>query len=141
MSQLEAWFRELRDGGMTEAQSLEVIAGRLGEPVIETKRIVSSIAGVKLRGRAQGHGGNRRSGPTPNVPAEIPAGNAGPSGGSQDFDVRALREAYRSYRLAGRSAEQAVKSTARQLDLRPHDVRRVVTATEYALQHPPDSPS
>jgi hypothetical protein len=114
MSALKEMFYELRDSGHTEQQALEVIAERLGEPVIETKRIVSSVAGVKLGGRPQ------------RKPVEPP-----PAAG---IDVARARAEYRACREAGSDAAQAVKLTARLLAARPHDVRRVVGMTELELR-------
>lgn len=131
MSQLEAWFRELRDGGKTEAQALEVIAGRLGEPVIETKRIVSSIAGVKLRGRVQGHGGARRSAPATR-PAESVNGNGQRPELAQLNEV-AIRDYYRTGRLT-LTPDRALRACAKRFGVRPHDVRPIVAAVERGLQ-------
>jgi hypothetical protein len=115
VSQLETWFRELRDGGKSEAEALEVMAGRLGETVIETKRIVSAIGGVRLRGRAQG--GNRPSG-----------------GPRKELDVPAVQASYRSHRGSGLDSEKSVRAIARELDERPHSIRKLCGVIELELR-------
>lgn len=107
-----------------------MIAERLGESVIETKRLMSMIADVKLRGRPQRRTGGSR----------VQGGNAPANGDpSTELDVPALCDFYREQRTAGRGPEQAVKATARQFNQRPHVIRQMVGVTEYKLRHPPDS--
>ena len=119
MSELERWFRELRDAGKTEAEALEVIAERLGETVIETKRIVSAIGGVKLRGRTQGRDGKAQ------------AGGGAPQ---KPLDEPAVQSAYRAHREAGLDSARAVKMVAREFDRRPHDIRCAVGVVEFELK-------
>jgi hypothetical protein len=125
MSLLAEWFREAREGGSSEQQAVALIARRLGETEGETRRILTQIGRVKL---GAPDGGARRS-------AKPAAAQRNGNGDRPDaaLDKPAMCDHYRGERLAGRSRGQATKATARQFDVRPHDVRRIVGAVEFEI--------
>lgn len=143
-SVLRQWFAEARGDGMNEAEAVRAVCQRVGAGEVTVRRLLVG-AGEKL-GAANGRSGDRQRGDKGRSGVERPGarrraqanGDRRPDG-PEEPDVTAIRAAYRRYRKAGRGTELAVKSCAREFDLRPHDIRRLVGTTEYELQHPPSS--
>lgn len=111
MSVLREWYREARAEGRSESQAVRVVARRLGEDE-KTARRVLVRAGARLGGAQQSRSSNN---PTP-------------------LNVAAVQAAYCAHRKAGLDPERAVKSTARQFDARPHDIRRMTGVTEFEMR-------
>lgn len=120
MSVLREWFADARAEGLSEAQAVRVVARRLGENETTARRVLLR-AGEKLGGGDRGSQSARLS--------------RRPAAPRKPLDEGAVRAAYRVHRKGGLGSTQAVKATARQVGVRPHDVRRVVGVTEFALRN------
>ena len=130
MSALQRWWRELRDGGASEAEALREIAARLGETESETRRLLTTIARVKVEGSR----GKRPAKPTARPAESVSNRNGQAPPGVPALDEDAVLRFYSTGRESGLSTENALRAASKRFRLRPHDVRAIVNAAALDIE-------
>lgn len=127
MSVLADWWAEARESAPNEAEAVRVIAARLGESESEARRLLTTIARVKVRGTR-----GTQAKPTARPP-ESAGGNGQARPGVPGLDEDAVRAYYRNGRQSGLSRDHALRAVAKRFRVRPHDARAIVSAVEIDM--------
>jgi hypothetical protein len=125
-SLLAQWWAEARDATGSEAEAVGVIAERLGESQTETRRLLTTIARVKVGGTR-----GKQAKPTARPVSESVSGNGRPEVPQLDED--AVRAYYANGLKSGLSREHALRAVAKRFRVRPHDARLIVSGVEVEL--------
>jgi hypothetical protein len=122
------WHEALNSTG-TEARALRLVAARLGESESETRRILTTIARVKIEGTR----GKRPAKPAARPMSESVHGSGHAPPGVPALDEAAVRRYYLNGRQSGLSRDHALRAVAKRYRIRPHDARLIVADVESEL--------